>query len=67
MMSNFDESDDPGRLAQEFLAGVDVDRFPYTVAHVEQHLSGDTGSSFELVLDLILDGLARLDETANRR
>jgi AcrR family transcriptional regulator len=63
MMSNFDQSDDLDKLAREFLAGVDVDRFPYTVAHVEQHLAGDTGSSFELVLDLILDGLARLDAT----
>jgi hypothetical protein len=33
------------------------------VAHVQQHLSGDSTSSFELVLDLILDGLVRLDVT----
>lgn len=61
MMSNFDAADDLDALARGFLAGVDVGRFPYTVAHVEQHLAGDTGSSFELVLDLILDGLTRLD------
>ncbi len=61
MMSNFDESDDLDELARDFLAGVDAQRFPYTIAHVEQHLAGDTGSSFELVLDLILDGLTRLD------
>lgn len=30
------------------------------VAHLNQHLSGDTASSFELVLELILDGLQRL-------
>lgn len=64
MMSNFDESDDLDRLAREFLAGVDATRFPYMVAHVEQHLAGDTGSSFELVLDLILDGLTRIDQHA---
>jgi hypothetical protein len=31
------------------------------VAHVRQHLDGNTASSFELVLDLILDGLVRLN------
>ncbi len=66
MMSNFDESDDLDDLARTFLSGVDRERFPYTVAHVEQHLAGDTGSSFELVLDLILDGLTRLDGTRSR-
>ncbi len=66
MMSNFDESDDLDQRAREFLVDIDVERFPYTVAHVEQHLAGDTGSSFELVLDLILDGLTRLDGTGSR-
>lgn len=48
--------------AEEFLAGVAADTYPYTVAHVRQHLDGETASSFELVLDLILDGLVRLEK-----
>ena len=63
MMSSFAAVDDPTELAHEFLGSVDVDRYPHTVAHVHQHLAGDTGSSFELVLDLVLDGLTRLDQT----
>ncbi len=45
-----------------FLASVAPDTHPHTVAHVHQHVDGHTGSSFELVLDLILDGLTRLPE-----
>jgi AcrR family transcriptional regulator len=55
--------DDPEAKAQEYLAGIDTGDFPHMVAHVRQHLDGDTASSFELVLDLILDGLVRLDES----
>jgi hypothetical protein len=47
--------------AEEFLAGIPADTYPYMVAHVRQHLDGNTASSFELVLDLILDGLVRLN------
>lgn len=43
-----------------FLDSVSADTHPRTVAHVHEHLSGRTSSSFELVLDLILDGLADL-------
>ena len=53
--------DDPMTAATEFLAGLSPEDHPYTVSHVRQHRDGDAGSSFELVLDLILDGLARLD------
>jgi hypothetical protein len=49
---------DPDELARTFIAGISADEFPHTVAHVRQHLDGDTASSFELVLDLLLDGLA---------
>jgi AcrR family transcriptional regulator len=52
---------DPDELARSFVAGISADEHPHTVAHVHQHLDGDTASSFELVLDLILEGLARLD------
>lgn len=47
--------------AHEFLAAMSTDSHPHTIAHVHQHLEGDTASSFELVLDLILDGLVRLN------
>jgi len=53
--------DDPEARANEFLAGISESEHPHMVAHVRQHLDGDTSSSFELVLDLILDGLVRLD------
>lgn len=46
--------------AQDFLTTVSGESHPHTVAHVNQHLNGDSASSFELVLDLILDGLVRL-------
>ena len=49
--------------AEEFLAQISAKMHPYMVAHVQQHLSGDSTSSFELVLDLILDGLIHLDAT----
>lgn len=57
------ERENSDSKAEEFLAGVAADTYPYTVAHVRQHLDGETASSFELVLDLILDGLVRLDES----
>ncbi len=50
---------DADSLARSFLEGIGADDFPHTVMHVRQHLDGDTASSFELVLDLLLDGLAR--------
>jgi len=51
---------DADALARSFLEGISPDEFPHTVTHVRQHLDGDTAGSFETVLDLILDGLARL-------
>ncbi len=56
----FDKSDDASTIIEEFLESVSADAHPHTIAHVHQHLNGDSGSSFELVLDLILDGLVRL-------
>ncbi|MEI2700757.1 MAG: TetR/AcrR family transcriptional regulator C-terminal domain-containing protein [Microthrixaceae bacterium] len=52
---------DPEAVARSFLAGIDAEDHPHTAAHVQQHLDGDSASSFELVLDLILDGIASLD------
>ncbi len=56
---DFDESQ-PGAqaVAAEFMAGLSDETHPHTIAHVRAHLDGRTESSFELVLDLILDGLA---------
>jgi AcrR family transcriptional regulator len=51
---------DPDALARSFLAGISADDLPHTVTHVQQHLDGDTASSFDIVLDLILEGLSRL-------
>ena len=52
---------DSDALARAFVEGLSAEVHPHTIAHVQQHLAGDTASSFELVLDLILDGLIRLD------
>ncbi len=49
---------DPAALARTFMEGLSADDLPHTVTHIQQHLDGDTASSFDLVLDLILDGLA---------
>ncbi len=54
-------ADDPSAVAEEFLASMSPDSSPHMIAHVRQHLDGETGRSFEVVLDLILDGLVRLD------
>lgn len=60
---SFDAADADGPAVMEaFLAAVSTDRHPYTIAHVHQHIAGDTASSFELVLDLILDGLVGLGQ-----
>lgn len=50
---------DPDALARSFIEAISADDLPHTVTHVRQHLDGDTASSFDLVLDLILDGLTR--------
>lgn len=56
-----DMGDDPEARVQAFLDRTPAETYPHMVAHVHQHLEGDTAPSFELVLDLILDGLVRLD------
>lgn len=56
-------ADDPDATARGFLADLEGGDHPRVVAHVRQHVEGHTASSFELVLDLILDGLVRLDQT----
>ena len=51
---------DPERTARDFQKAIVAD-FPLMAAHIQQHLDGDTSRTFELVLDLILEGLVRLD------
>ena len=61
-----DEADLP-ELATEFLATVPVDDLPYLVEHLHQHLrerGPDEPGAFAFGLDLILDGLERIRETA---
>ena len=50
---------DPDALARTFMEGLSADDLPHTVTHIQQHLDGDTARSFDLVLDLILDGLTQ--------
>lgn len=47
--------------AQGFVDGLSHEVHPHMVDHVRQHRDGESTSSFTLVLDLILDGLVRLD------
>jgi AcrR family transcriptional regulator len=55
------DTDDLHGKARSFMAGLSPDTHPFMVAHIQEHLDGHTASSFELVLDLILDGLVRLN------
>lgn len=48
--------------ADAFLATVSAETYPYMVAHVRQHIDGQSTSSFQLVLDFILEGLERRNE-----
>ena len=54
--------EDPEATMHEFMAGLSETDHPHTINHVQQHAAGEDGNSFDLVLDLILDGLARLDD-----
>ena len=54
-------------LAEGFLREIPADEYPYVIEHAEQHLapfSPDGATEFEFGLDLILDGLERLRDTA---
>ena len=53
-------TDDLETDATSFRDQLPPDEFPHMIAHIDQHLAGDTGHSFELVLDLILEGIVRL-------
>jgi AcrR family transcriptional regulator len=51
-------------MAKDFLRDFPVEEFPYLMEHVQQHLDErpQGRSDFEFGLDLILDGLERLNE-----
>jgi AcrR family transcriptional regulator len=55
-------------LAEDFLRDIPADEYPYVIEHAEQHIapsSPDGKTEFEFGLDLILDGLERLRNTAD--
>lgn len=63
----FDTREELVDLAEGFLKEIPADEYPYVVEHAEQHIapsSPDGKSEFEFGLDLILDGLERLRDTA---
>jgi AcrR family transcriptional regulator len=53
-------------MASTFMQQVAADEYPYMVEHIVQHLEPRPGGEggFELGLDLILDGLDRMRDTA---
>jgi AcrR family transcriptional regulator len=54
-------------MADVFMRQIPVDEFPYVIEHANQHLapSAPTGKTeFEFGLDLILDGLERMQEAS---
>jgi len=62
---SFDAEELP-ELAANFLRELPVDEYPYVAEHIKQHMDpGDEdASTFEIGLDLILDGLERLRDAA---
>jgi AcrR family transcriptional regulator len=63
----FDTREELLDLAEDFLAKIPADEYPYALEHAEQHLAEpdpDEPSEFEFGLDLILDGLERMRDGA---
>jgi AcrR family transcriptional regulator len=60
-------AEDIAELGATFLQELPTDEYPYVAEHTEQHLmpsGNEEKSEFEFGLDLILDGLERLRDTA---
>ena len=58
---------DVAPLVDAFLRSFPRDEYPYLHEHVQQHMDGFSGKgkgAFELVLDLILDGLEEMRDAA---
>jgi AcrR family transcriptional regulator len=63
----FDSHEELVEMAETFLPQISVDEYPYVIEHAQQHMGEpdpDEPSEFEFGLELILDGLERLRETA---
>jgi Tetracyclin repressor-like, C-terminal domain len=63
----FEDQQELVGMAEAFLRDLPVDKYPRVAEHVEEHLAEpnpDDPSEFEFGLDLILDGLERIRETA---
>lgn len=60
------EREDLKQMAATFLQELPVDEYPYLAEHIRQHVepSEEHQNTFEFGLDLILDGLERLRNTA---
>jgi AcrR family transcriptional regulator len=60
------ETEDLAQIGAAFLRELPADEYPYFFEHVMQHLepSDEDQSAFEFGLDLILDGLERLRDSA---
>ncbi len=59
------DPDEPWAVAYEYLAQLSEAEHPHVIAHVHQHLDGETTSSFELVLDFIIEGLISRSQGSN--
>jgi hypothetical protein len=60
-------AEDPADFIATFLREFPLDEYPYLAEHIEQHLtdsSHDDEGEFEFGLDLILDGLKRIQGAA---
>lgn len=61
MLSNISmpgNDDDIEQVLQEVMDVLDPERHAHVLEHIEQHANGDSGPSFELVLDLLIDGIS---------
>jgi AcrR family transcriptional regulator len=64
---NLGSAEELAGLATDFLKELSVDEYPYLAEHIEQHLkerSPEDEGEFAFGLDLILDGLERVRDTA---
>lgn len=61
MLSNIampGNDDDIEQVLEEVMATIDQDRHSNVIKHIQQHADGDSGPSFEFVLDLLIAGIA---------
>ena len=61
MLSNIampGNDDDLEHVMSEVMETLDENRHVHVLQHIEQHANGDSGPSFEFVLDLLIAGIA---------